>query len=52
MKESGFNAVTVREIYLMIHIRSVHEGVMFPCGQCEKQFAVMFQLKTHIKAVH
>ena len=42
----------VRKGCVQKHIKSVHEGQMFPCMQCEYKTAWKGDLQKHIKSVH
>ena len=34
------------------HIKSAHDGVVYPCDQCEYEAKLKFHLKIHIQSVH
>ena len=36
----------------MRHIKSIHEGVKFPCGQCDYKARRKEGLVIHIKSIH
>ena len=36
----------------MVHVRSIHKGVQFPCSHCELLFKHVNSLKRHIKSTH
>ena len=48
MKKVGKNNKTK----LKIHRENKHEGVRWPCDQCDKQFREKSVLQKHIKGVH
>ena len=39
-------------IDLLTHIKSIHEGVKFPCEQCDYKATWKVNLLTHIKSIH
>ena len=34
------------------HTKSIHEGLRYPCGQCEYEATQKGSLKIHIKSMH
>ena len=38
--------------HLSTHIKSIHEGVKFPCNQCDYKATQKGNLMTHIKSRH
>ena len=37
---------------LEVHMRSIHKGIKYPCGQCRHQAISKGNLAEHIRAVH
>ncbi|CAH8619843.1 unnamed protein product [Schistosoma haematobium] len=35
-----------------LHIKTVHEGINYPCGQCDRKFACKSNLTQHIQVFH
>ena len=34
------------------HVKSIHEGIRYPCKICDKSFTKSFYLKEHVKSIH
>ena len=41
-----------QRIAMLIHHKSIHQGVQFPCGQCDYKAKFQSVLKTHIQSNH
>ena len=37
---------------LGLHRRSIHDGIKYPCGQCDYQATTKSSLRQHRKSVH
>ena len=46
------NAVFSHRKHMLRHVRNKHEGVKYPCSQCDYKATQQNNLKIHIKAVH
>ena len=38
--------------HLLRHIESIHEGIRYPCDQCEYKATQRENLRTHINSIH
>ena len=46
------NAVFAYRHDMLRHVRNKHEGVKYPCSQCDYKATKQYHLKIHIKSVH
>ena len=58
MKVSSIRVINViiklqhRVSNLQTHIQSKHEGIKYPCNQCDYQATQQSNLQTHIQCIH
>ena len=55
MVMSSLNVINVTKNLqgsLNMHMQTVHEGLKFPCDECDKQFTQKGYLNVHMKSVH
>ena len=45
-----YNALAIFK--LKYHVKSIHEGVHYPCDQCDYKASQIYKLKTHVKSFH
>ena len=50
--QCNFKALSKSSSHLQTHIRSVHEGVKYPCDQCNHKASTSTNLHRHMKSVH
>ena len=39
-------------VVLLTHIKSIHEGIKYPCDQCDFKATHKGTLKSHMKSIH
>ena len=58
MKKRNFSVTNVRTqlvespLYVTNHVKTVHEGLRYPCDQCDYQGNSMQSLRKHIQSSH
>ena len=46
------NDIIAMSVTLIKHQKSIHEGCIFQCGQCDKQFSQKGAIRTHQQEIH